>query len=112
MAGGNATTEDEIRQGYAAHDWRIKQPKITRVEAQIDRVYALHRLGKVHPFSDLYNYLDEKTSFSYQLDESYKPLDKFEDEARFHLLAAERYILSDFTPETAKPRKCSIFHGW
>ena len=110
--GGNATTEDEIRQGCAAHGWKIDQPKISGVTAQIHRVYAMHKLNKIHPFSDLYNYLDEKTTFFYQLDDDFKPLDKFEDEPRFHLLAAERYILSDFEQETAKPDRGWILHGW
>ena len=64
------------------------------------RVYALHKLNKVKVFNDLHNYLDQKLSFSYELDERYNPTDKLEDEPKYHLLAAERYILSSFTPET------------
>jgi len=60
----------------------------------------LHRLNKVKVFRDLYNYLDQKLSFSYELDEKYQPTDKYEDEPKYHLLAAERYVLSSFTPET------------
>ena len=59
----------------------------------------MHRLNKVIAFNDLTNYLREKLSFAYpkigdQLG------DEPEDEKRYHLMAAERYILSDFTPET------------
>jgi hypothetical protein len=98
--GGNQTTEDEIRQGYTAHGWHIQAPKWKHVEKQIENVYALHKLNKVKVFNDLHNYLDQKLSFSYVLDEKYQPTDKLEDEQKYHLLAAERYILSDFTPET------------
>ena len=98
--GGNQTTEDEIRQGYTAHGWHIQAPKWKHVEKQIENVYALHKLNKVKVFSDLIHYLDQKMSFSYELDEKYQPTDKLEDEAKYHLLAAERYLLSDFTPET------------
>jgi len=100
--GGNRTSEDEIRQGYTAHGWHIQMPKIKNVAEQIGRVYAMHKLNKVKVFSDLHNYLDQKKSFSYELDEKYQATDKYEDESKFHLLAAERYLLSDFTPETVQ----------
>ncbi|MDO9356290.1 MAG: hypothetical protein Q7T55_21510, partial [Solirubrobacteraceae bacterium] len=102
---GGSHQEDEIRQGYAAHGWPVQEPKINRVEAQIDKVIGLHQLNKVFVFKDLNNYLDEKRSFSRKLDESGKPTEEIEDEASFHLMAAERYILSDFTPETVEPEK-------
>ncbi|MCR4394838.1 MAG: hypothetical protein NUV31_10750, partial [Dehalococcoidales bacterium] len=71
---------------------------------QIDRVYSLHKLNKIFVFRDLVHYLDEKRSFSRELDERYQPTDRIEDESRYHLMAAERYILSDFTPETVQRR--------
>ncbi len=101
-AGGNQTTEEEIREAYRAHGWPIQAPKLASVQAQIDRVYALHKLNKVFVFSDLAHYLDQKLSFSYVLNDKYEPTDVLEDEASMHLLAAERYILSDFTPETVR----------
>ncbi len=106
--GGNQTTEDEIRQGYTSHGWHIQAPKWKHVEKQIENVYALHKLNKVKVFSDLHNYLDEKLSFSYVLDEKYNPTDKYEDEQKYHLLAAERYILSNFTPETVSPQRSRV----
>jgi hypothetical protein len=110
--GGNRTTEDEIRQGYSAHGWHIEAPNWKHIEKQIEQVYALHKLNKVKVFDDLRNYLDEKLSFSYVLDEHYQPTDILEDEPRYHLLAAERYILSRFTPETARLVKATIYRGW
>jgi Terminase large subunit, T4likevirus-type, N-terminal len=110
---GGSHQEDEIRQGYAAHGWPISESKNNSVEAQIDRVYGLHKLNKVMVFKDLVHYRDEKDSFSRELDVNYNPTDKIDDEARFHLMAAERYILSDFTPETATQGKGPEFRrGW
>lgn len=110
--GGNLTTEEGWRNDYTSQGWHIQAPKenMKKVEQQIGRVYALHKLNKIKVFSDLHNYLDQKMSFSYELDEKYNPTDKLEDEQKYHLLAAERYILSDFTPETVR-RTHQIAYG-
>jgi hypothetical protein len=97
---GGSHQEDEIRQGYSAHGWPIREPKIRYVEAQIDRVYALHKLNKIFIFDDLYNYLDEKQSYSRKLDEDNKPTDEIENKSSYHLLDCERTLLSNFSPET------------
>jgi len=97
---GGSHQEEEIREAYRAHGWPIVEPGRRTVEEQIQRVYALHRLNKLFVFDDLKEYLDEKLSYSYTLDEKYQPLDEIEDKNDFHLMDAERYILSDFTPET------------
>jgi phage terminase large subunit len=98
--GGNPTTEDEIRQGYTAHGWPIVAPRIKQVKPQIDKVLGLMALNKLFVFSDLTNYLNELNNCLWELDEENRPTDKIKDEARYHLCAAARYILSDFTPET------------
>jgi len=54
-------------------------------------------------FDDLPMYLDEKLSYSRELDDNYQPTEKIDNKSRFHLMDAERYMLSDFTPETANP---------
>jgi len=102
---GGSHQEGEIRQGYAAHGWPINEPKINRVEAQIDKVIGMHQLNKVFVFKDMRNYLDEKRSFSRKLDDTSSPTEEIEDEAKFHLMASERYLLSDFTPETVVPNR-------
>lgn len=97
---GGSHQEDEIRQGYTAQGWPISEPKHSQDRKyQIQKVQALHRLNKVFIFQDMANYLREKLSFAYRKDGE-TVIDTIEDEARFHLMAAERYILSDFTPET------------
>jgi len=100
---GGSHQEEGWRNDYTAHGWVISEPKprFKQVAVQVQRVYALHKLNKIFVFSDLHKYLDEKARFSYKLNDTYSPTEDIEDEASFHLMAAERYILSDFTPETA-----------
>jgi PBSX family phage terminase large subunit len=97
---GGSHQEGQVREGYTAQGWAITEPKYSKDRKyQIQKVQGLHRLNKIFVFSDLKNYLREKLSFAYpkigdQLGDD--PV----DEKRFHLMAAERYILSDFVPET------------
>lgn len=97
---GGSHQEDEIRQGYTAQGWVITEPKHSGDRKyQIQKVQGLHRLNKVFVFNDLKEYLREKLSFAYpKVEEQFG--DDPEGEKRFHLMAAERYILSEFVPET------------
>lgn len=103
-AGGNWTTEEEIRQAYTAQGWHIQKPKWKDPQKQYEIVYGMNKLHKIKVFRDLRHYLDQKTSFSYELDEKYQPTDKYDNETVMHLLAAERYIIGGFTPETVLHR--------
>ncbi len=99
-AGGNHTTEGEIRQGYTAQGWPIMEPKYSQEKTyQIMKVQGLHRLNKIYVFNDLKEYLKEKFSFAYEKKDGVLT-DRIANEANFHLMSAERGILSDFTPET------------
>lgn len=98
---GGSHQEEEIRQGYASQGWPISEPKYSKDKRyQIQKVQAMHRLNKIFVFSDLKEYLREKLSFAYEKGQDGTFEEKIEDESKFHLMAAERYILSDFTPET------------
>jgi hypothetical protein len=99
--GGNQTTEDEIRQGYSAHGWVINAPKLSKVNAQLDRVLGMIEKNKIFIFNDMTLTLTQIANCMWELTEDNKPLNKIKDEARYHLLACLRYIGSDFTPETA-----------
>jgi PBSX family phage terminase large subunit len=99
-AGGNHTTEGEIRQGYTQQGWPIQEPKYSQTPTyQIQKVQGLHRLNKIYVFNDLPNYLREKFSFAYKKDNGIMT-DRIDNESNYHLMSAERGILSDFTPET------------
>ena len=67
--------------------------KFYRIQAFIGSEEVLDRFYKY--------YLDEKTSYSWELDEgSYEPIPgKIQNKSRYHLMDAERYILSDFLPD-------------
>lgn len=98
---GGSHQEIGWRDDYTNHGWVIQEPKYSNnVEVGIEKVYALHKLNKIFVFRDMYDYLDEKLSYSRELDDNYDPTEKIADKARFHLMDSERSILSDFTPET------------
>ena len=102
---GGSHNEEEIRQGYSAHGWHILEPKNNKVEFQILQVQGFHKLNKIEVFSDMTHYLDEKRAFSRELDAENQTTEKIADEAKFHLMACERYLISDFTPETVQSGK-------
>jgi len=111
MRVGGSHQEDEIRQGYTMQGWPIAEPKHSGDRKyQIQKVQGMHRLNKIFVFNDLQEYLREKMSFSYDKGEDGKLDEKIMGEAKFHLMAAERYILSDFTPETIPQQK--EMSGW
>ena len=105
--GGNVTTEEQTRELYRMHGWPIQSPTITRVNAQIDRVVGLMELNKIYCFDDNYNWLGELMNCLWEPDNEGKPTNKIKDEAKYHLSACARYLLSDFRPETtvgSKPK--------
>ncbi|MBW2559396.1 MAG: terminase family protein [Deltaproteobacteria bacterium] len=99
---GGAHGEEGWRDAYLGAGWPILEPQINDVEVQIDGVYAMHKQGRLFVFDDLHQYLDEKNTYSRKLDDEYEPTDEIEDKATFHLMDAERYIVSDFKPLRAK----------
>jgi len=103
--GGNATSEDEIRQGYTAHGWPITAPKISKVNAQLDRVIGIMELNKLFIFNDMYNLLAQIANCLWKLDVENKPTNVIDNEQKYHLLACLRYIGSDFTPETVESNR-------
>lgn len=95
--GGNHQ-EGQIRQAYTQEGWPIGEPIHSQDKSlQIKLVQGKHRLNKVYIFNDLSNYVREKFSFVFKKDS-----DLIENESRFHFMAAERYLLSDFMTETAR----------
>lgn len=99
---GGSHQEDEIRQGYGAHDWLILEPKYSKsINMQIDRTIGMMERNKVYVFNDLYHLKDELFNCLWDTDDSGNRLDKVRDDAKYHLLACLRYGFSDFSPETA-----------
>jgi PBSX family phage terminase large subunit len=102
---GGSHQEQGWRNDFTSEGWPIAEPKenVRPVDVGIQRVYGLHKLNKIFVFSDLKNYLREKLSYSYKKDKNDSLVtDEIEGKSKFHLMDAERYALSDFTPETVK----------
>ena len=95
---GGAHQEEEVRLSYAPHGWSIKEPLIRHVLPQIEKVQAFHERGRIFVFEDMHRYLFEKANYSWKLDPQGQPTDEIQDKAKWHLMDAERYILSDLIP--------------
>jgi hypothetical protein len=97
-AGGNTSTDEGWREAYRLAGWPISEPMIRDVEIGIMRVYGWHKTDHLFVFEDLFEYLEEKQSYSRKLDENYNPTAEIKDKSRYHLMDGERSILSDFQP--------------
>ena len=99
---GGSHQEEEIRQGYNAHRWHIKEPQIVGLRPQVDRVNAIMELNKWYVFEGLVFYLAELASCAWKYDKEGNKTNEIDGEAKYHLCACARYGLSldSFTPET------------
>jgi hypothetical protein len=105
---GGSRTEDGWRAAYTGAGWRIDKPTITEVEVGIQNVYGFHKINKIKVFRNCLGYLDEKQSYSREIDDMYHPTDKIENKSKYHFMDAERYILGDFTPVSIGPKERNI----
>lgn len=103
---GGAHGEQGWRDAFTAAGWPISESRLTvnggapgSVEVGIDTVYGWHKRNAIFVFNDVKLYLDEKLSYSRKLDDAYQPTDEIDNKSSFHLMDAERYLLSDFGPE-------------
>jgi hypothetical protein len=105
---GGSHQEAGWRDSYSVQGWHIQEPNdANQVEVQIGRVIGEHQRNRIKVFRDLAHYLDEKRTFSRKLGDDSKPTDQIDNEAAFHLMAAERGIISYFRPETIPPSHVS-----
>lgn len=91
---GGAKSEQQWRDEFAQAGLAVQEPPISDVEVGIDRVYGCHSRNEIIVFDDLAGYLDEKMSYSRELDEMGEPTEKIEDKNEFHIMDAERYAIS------------------
>lgn len=91
---GGAPSEDEWRQRFAAAGLPVSRPFISDVEVGINAVYRAHREDRLLVFDDLDAYLEQKLTYSRKLDAAGEPTTEIEDKHSFHLLDAERYLVS------------------
>lgn len=91
---GGAKSEQQWRDEFAAAGLAVREPKITEVEVGIDRVYGAHKDDAVMVFDDLPGYLEQKLTYSRELDDAGEPTEAIEDKHSFHFCDAERYVIS------------------
>jgi hypothetical protein len=92
---GGSKSEGQWRNEFRAGGLPVKEPPISDVEVGIDRVYGAHKRGEIFVFDDLDGYLEQKLTYSRELDENGEPTEKIEDKETFHYMDAERYIIAD-----------------
>lgn len=98
--GGNHQ-EQNIREAYTLAGWPLAEPVFSNDrKARFARVNSLHAHNRVYYFSDLHEIIDEKTSFSYEIDRDEAMTEKIHNEAQYHLMSAESYSLSEIQPIT------------
>ncbi len=104
-AGGNVTTEEEIRHLYSKAGWAIAAPFVTKPMVQIEKVISLMEFNQIYVFNDCYHYLEELMNCLWEIDSDGKPANKIKDEPKFHLASAARYILSSFSTQVVRESK-------
>ena len=85
------------------------EPAMPQMRPQIDRVVAIMEASKYWVFEDNVFELAELASCAWKYDKEGNKTNDIDGEARFHLSACRRYILSlsDFTPETVENKGVS-----
>lgn len=117
-AGGTQASDEGWRQAYTLAGWPVIEPLVESVEIGIDRVYAWHKTNRLYVADDLFDYLDEKLSYSRELNDAYEPTDKIKNKSIYHHMDGERYIISDFKPvDVVKKLESNVIHvvqpkGW
>jgi hypothetical protein len=99
---GGAGSEDQWRMEFGAAGFPVREPLIGEVEVGIDRVFAQHEKGAIIVFKTCRRYLDEKGTYSREIDKAGQPTEKIADKSTFHLMDAERYCISTVRPLTGK----------
>jgi len=104
---GGSKSEDQWRNEFRSGGLPVKEPPISDVEVGIDRVYGAHARGEILVFDDLEGYLEQKLTYSRELDEQGEPTEKIEDKETFHYLDAERYIMAEL--RAAESGKATVY---
>jgi len=99
---GGAHHEEGWRGDFTQAGWRIDEPTVREVEAGIQKVYSLIKTNKFFVFRTCVNLLDQFNSYSYELDEHYRPTGKIENKEQYHLLDCARAVGGDFNPVNVK----------
>ena len=91
---GGAAPEDQWRIEFREAGIPVMPPPIKDVEVGIQRVYGYHKRNQIFVFGTCTRYLDQKGSYSRELDDNNQPTDEIEDKNIFHLMDAERVLFA------------------
>lgn len=100
---GGSKSEGQWRDEFRAAGLPVREPDISDVEVGIDRVYGAHAEGQIFVFEDLVEYLDEKLSYSREVDDAGNVMETIEDKNSYHFMDAERYIVGWLRGGSTKP---------
>lgn len=89
---GGSKSEGQWRREFQQGGLPVRSPSISDVEVGIDRVYGAHKRNKIYVFESCKGYLDEKMSYSRELDENDEPTEEIENKNDYHFMDSERYI--------------------
>ncbi len=105
--GGNKHGEDGWREAYRMNGLPLDEPPENNIEVQIQNVWSLMAQGKIKFFRNgAHQSIEDVTHYSRKVNEEGKVLDQIDDDAKWHLLAALRYIVTKLRPN--KPKKVLI----
>lgn len=89
---GGSHQESGWRESWSLSGLGVSEPSITKVESQIATLYAAFKTKKLKVFSTCTKFISDVHTFAYELDDDGEATEKLKDEAKFHRLAACRYI--------------------
>lgn len=105
---GGSKSEDQWRTEFQHATYQgqkvglpVREPAVSDVEVGIDRVYGATKRNELYYFDDLEHFLEEKRTYSRELDEAGEPTEKIEDKSSFHFMDAERYIIGWLKKDSA-----------
>lgn len=98
LAYGGSRSEQEWRNDFTAAGLPVAPSPIIDVEIGILRVWGVHKRDEMTVFTDLDEYRAQKLSYSRELDANDEVTEAIKDKHAYHILDAERYILSSIRP--------------
>ncbi len=106
---GGSKSEGQWRQEFRGAGLPILEPTFSDVEAGIDRVYACHKSNGILVFDTLTGYLDQKGTYSRELDANGQPTEKIKNKETYHYMDAERYIIGKIRGREPSPASMVAF---
>jgi hypothetical protein len=91
---GGSHSEGQWRSEFRAGGLEVRPPPIKDVEVGINRVHGCHSRGEIIVFDTLTDYLEQKVTYSREVNEAGDPTERIEDKSAYHYLDAERYIVA------------------